>query len=125
MKALSADSLLARLLGKLTAAVIRYPRWFIYPQVALFVVCVLYTIGYLQADMNRDHLVGPNHKSQENYLRLQKEFPLQGNVLVVVVESGNLELNRQFVERIAAKMRAETNLFADVFYQTNISVMGA
>ncbi len=125
MKPLSADSILARLLGKLTAAVIRYPRWFIYPQVLLFVVCVLYTIGYLKADMNRDNLVGPNHKNQENYLRLQKEFPLQGNDLVVVVESGNLEKNRQFVERIAAKMRAETNLFADVFYQQSLSVMGA
>ncbi|HUA68597.1 MAG TPA: MMPL family transporter [Candidatus Saccharimonadales bacterium] len=125
MKALSADSILARLLGKLTAAVIRYPKWFIYPQAALFVVCVLYTIGYLKADMNRDHLVGPNHKNQENYLRLQKEFPLQGNDLVVVVESGNTELNRQLVERIAAKMRAETNLFADVFYQQDPSVMGA
>jgi hopanoid biosynthesis associated RND transporter like protein HpnN len=125
MKALNADSILARLLGKLTAAVIRYPRWFIYPQVALFVVCVLYTIGYLKADMNRDNLVGPNHANQENYLRLQQEFPQQGNDLVVVVESGNLEKNRQFVERIAAKMRAETNLFADVFYQQSLSVMGA
>ena len=117
MKALSADSLLARLLGRLTAAVFRHPRWFIYPQVVLFVVCVLYTVGYLKTDMNRDNLVGPNHKNHENYLRLQKEFPQQGNDLVVVVESGNIEKNRQFVERIAAKMRAETNLFADVFYQ--------
>src|SRR5664279_4600146 len=125
MKALSADSVLARLLGKLTAAIFRYPGWFIYPQVVLCGVCVLYTIGYLKADMNRDNLVGPNHKNQENYLRLQKEFPQQGNDLVVVVESGNLEKNRQFVERIAVKMQAETNLFADVFYQQSLSVMGA
>ena len=125
MKALSTDSILARLLGKLAAAVIRYPRWFIYPQAGLFAVCVLYTIGYLKADMNRDNLVGPNHKNQENYLRLQKEFPQQGNDLVVVVESRNLEKNRQFVERIAVKMQAETNLFTDVFYQQSLSVMGA
>jgi hopanoid biosynthesis associated RND transporter like protein HpnN len=125
MKALSADSVLARLLGKLTAAIFRYPGWFIYPQVVLCGVCVLYTIGYLKADMNRDNLVGPNHKNQENYLRLQKEFPQQGNDLVVVVESGNLEKNRQFVERIAVKMQAETNLFVDVFYQQSLSVMGA
>jgi uncharacterized protein len=125
MKALSADSILARLLGRLTALVFRHPRWFVYPQVVLFVVCVLYTVGYLKADMNRDNLVGPNHKNQENYLRLQKEFPQQGNDLEVVVEGGNIERNRQFVERIAAKMRAETNLFADVFYQQDPSVMGA
>jgi uncharacterized protein len=125
MKALSADTLLARLLSRLTAAVCRHPRRFIYPQVVLFLVCVVYTVGYLKTDMNRDNLVGPNHKNHENYLRLQKEFPQQGNDLEVVVESENLEKNRQFVERIAAKMEAETNLFRDVFYEQSLSVMGA
>ena len=43
---------------------------------------------------------------------------------MVVVESGNVEKNRQFVERIAAKMQAETNLFRDVFYQQNLAMMG-
>jgi hopanoid biosynthesis associated RND transporter like protein HpnN len=125
MKALSADTLLARLLSRLTTAVCRHPRWFVYPQAALFLVCVIYTTGYLKTDMNRDNLVGPNHKNHENYLRLQKEFPQQGNDLEVVVESESLEKNRQFVERIAAKMEAETNLFRDVFYQQSLSVMGA
>jgi len=125
MKALSADTLLARLLSRLTAAVCRYPRWFLYPQAALFLVCVIYTAGYLETDMNRDNLVGPNHKNHENYLRLQKEFPQQGNDLEVVVESEDLEKNRQFVERIAAKMETETNLFRDVFYEQSLSVMGA
>ncbi len=125
MKALSADTLLARLLSRLTTALCRHPRWFFYPQLALFLICVLYTVGYLETDMNRDNLVGPNHKNHENYLRLQKEFPQQGNDLEVVVESESLEKNRQFVERIAAKMEAETNLFRDVFYQQSLSVMGA
>ena len=125
MKALSADTFLARLLSRLTTAVCRHPRWFFYPQAALFLVCVVYTTGYLETDMNRDNLVGPNHKNHENYLRLQKEFPQQGNDLVVVVESESLEKNRQFVERIAAKMEVETNLFRDIFYQQSLSVMGA
>jgi hypothetical protein len=47
----------------------------------------LYTVGYLQTDMNRDNLVGPNQKYHQNFLALQKEFPQQGNDLVVVVES--------------------------------------
>ncbi len=125
MKALSADTFLARLLSRLTTAVCRHPRWFLFPQAALFLVCVVYTTGYLETDMNRDNLVGPNHQNHENYLRLQKEFPQQGNDLVVVVESESLEKNRQFVERIAAKMGVETNLFRDVFYQQSLSVMGA
>ena len=124
MKALSADSFLARSLARLTVAVCRHPRWFFYPQVALFLLCVLYTIGFLKADMNRDNLVGPNQKYHQNYLRLQQEFPEQGD-LVVVVESDNIEKNRQFVERIAAKMQTETNLFRDVFYQQSLAMMGS
>ncbi|HUA37758.1 MAG TPA: MMPL family transporter [Candidatus Sulfopaludibacter sp.] len=124
MKALSADSILARLLGKLTVAVFRHPRWFVYPQVVLFVVCVLYTIGCLKADMNQDNLVGPNQRYHRNYLELQKEFPQQGNDLVVAVESDSPEKNRQFVERLAMKMAPETNLFCDVFYQHDLAMMG-
>ena len=124
MKALSADSFLARSLARLTVAVCRHPRWFFYPQVALFLLCVLYTIGFLKADMNRDNLVGPNQKYHQNYLRLQQEFPQQGD-LVVVVESDNIEKNRQFVERIAAKMQTETNLFRDIFYQQSLAMMGS
>ncbi len=124
MKALSADSFLARLLGKLTAAVVRHPRWFVYPQVVLFALCVLYTVGYLKTDMNQDNLVGPNQRYHRNYLRLQQEFPQQGNDLVVVAESDNPEKNRQFVERLAVKMTPETNLFRDVFYQHDLPMMG-
>ncbi|HEY3931100.1 MAG TPA: MMPL family transporter, partial [Verrucomicrobiae bacterium] len=128
MKALSADSFLARLLGKLAAAVCRYPRWFFWPQVALFLLCVVYALpkpyGHLVFDMNQDDLVGPNQKYHQNFLRLEKEFPQQPD-LVVVVESGNIENNRQFVERLAAKMQPETNFFQDVFFAQNPMMMGS
>ena len=123
MKALSADSFLARLLGRLAAGICRHPHWFFWPQVALFVVCVGYTVLFLKADMNRDNLVGPNQKYHQNYLAFQKEFP-QPDDLVVVVESDSAEKNRQFVERIAAKMQVETNFYRDVFYQQNLAMMG-
>jgi uncharacterized protein len=124
MKALSKDSFLARLLGKLAAAVCRHPRWFFWPQVALFFGCVFYTVAYLQFDTNRDDLVGSNQKYHHNFLALQKEFPQQGNDLVVVAESDDAEKNRQFIERLAAKMASETNLFRDVFYQHDLAMMG-
>ncbi len=123
MKALSEQSQLARWLGRLTAGVCRHPHWFFWPQIVLFGVCVVYTVCFLKADMNRDDLVGSNQKYHEIYMAYQQEFP-EPDDLVVVVESGNLENNRQFVERIAAKMLAETNLFQDVFYQQSLSVMG-
>ena len=35
-----------------------------------------------------------------------------------------MEKNRQFAERIGAKLEAETNLFADVFYKGDLPMMG-
>jgi hopanoid biosynthesis associated RND transporter like protein HpnN len=124
MKALSADTFLARLLGRLAAAVIRYPRWFFYPQIALFAASVLVTLAFLKFDTNRDDLVGSNQKYHRNFLALQKEFPQQGNDLVVVAESDDTEKNRQFMERLAAKMVTETNLFRDVFYEHDLAMLG-
>ena len=123
MKALSDHSFLARCLHRLAAAVISHPNWFLWPQVALFVLCVVYTSLFLKADMNRDNLVGSHQKYHEIYQAFQQEFP-QPDDIVVVVESGNLENNRQFVERIAAKMQAETNLFRDVFYVQSLAMGG-
>ena len=124
MKALSEDSFLARLLGKLAAAVCRHPHWIFWPQVVLFVACIFYTVSYLQFDTNRDDLVGSNKKYQHNFLEFKKEFP-QPDDLVVVVESENFEKNRQFVERLGAKLAAETNLFCDVFYKGDLPMMGS
>jgi uncharacterized protein len=124
MKALSADSLLARTLAWLAAAVCRHPRWFVYPQLALLLASIAFTVAFLQFDMNQDNLVGPNLKYHKNYLELQKEFPYQGGDLAVVVESEDVEKNRQFVERLAMKMAPETNLFLNIFYQQDFAVLG-
>lgn len=127
MKTLDTDSLLPRLLASLARAVYRYPRWFFYPQAVLFVVCVFYALpkplGYLEFDTDRNNLVGPNKKYHQNFLRFKDEFPAQDD-LVVVVESEDPEKNRQFVERLGAKLEAETNLFRDVFYKGDLRMMG-
>ena len=124
MKALSTDSFLARALAKLAAAVCRHPRLFLYPQIALFIACVVYTVSFLQFNTNRDDLVDANKSNHQNYLALKKEFPQQSD-LVVVIESENIEKNRQFAERLGAKLEAETNLFTDIFYKGDLPMMGA
>ena len=128
MKALSADSLMARWLGRLAAVACRHPRWLVYPQILLFVVCVFYALpkpwGHLEFDTNRDDLVGSNKKYQHNFLEFKKEFTQQDD-LVVVAESENPEKNRQFVERLGARLEAETNLFTDVFYKGDLKMMGS
>ena len=123
MKALRSDSFLARLLGRLATAVIRYPRWFFWPQVVLFILSIVFTVKFLQFDTARSRLVGKHQRYHENYMEFQKEFPQQDD-LVVVVESENLEKNRQFVERLGARLEAETNLFKDVFYKGDLTMMG-
>ena len=124
MKALSADSFLARLLGRLAVAVCRHPRWFVYPQIVLFFASIAVTVVFLQFDTDRNNLVGGNQLYHHNYLEFQKEFPQQED-LVVVVESENTEKNRQFVERLGVRLETETNLFKDVFYKGDLTMMGA
>ncbi len=124
MKALTADSFLARRLNQLALAVIRRPRWFFWSQIVLALLCVVITIGFLKFDPDQGNLVSPKLKYQQNFLRLQKEFPQQGNDLDVIVQSDDPEKNRQFIERLAAKMTPETNLFCDVFYEQSLAALG-
>ena len=112
------------MLAWLAAAVCRHPRWFVYPQLALVLASVAVTVAFLQFDMDQDDLVGPNLTDHQNFLAVQKEFPQQGNDLAVVVESEDIEKNRQFVERLAVKMAPETNLFQDIFFQHDLAMMG-
>ncbi len=124
IKRLREDSLMARTLAWVAAAVIRYRRLLLYPQIVLFALCALYTFKYLQFDTSRDNLVGANKKYHQNFLKFKKEFPTQDD-LVVVVESEDPEKNRQFVERIGAKMETETNFFRDVFYKGDFKMLGS
>src|SRR5437660_8197418 len=123
IKRLQEDTFMARILAALAAGVIRNRALFLYPQLLLFVVCILYTFKYLQFDTSRDNLVGANKKYHQNFLKFKKEFPTQDD-LVVVVESEDTEKNRQFVERLGAKLEAQTNLFRDVFYKGDLKALG-
>jgi hopanoid biosynthesis associated RND transporter like protein HpnN len=124
MKKLTDDSLMARLLGWVARAVCRYRWLLVYPQLVLLVLCVIYTVQFLQFDTSRDDLVGANKRYHQNFLRFKKEFPTQDD-LVVVVESEAPEKNRQFVERLGAKLEAEPNLFHDVFYKGDLKMLGS
>jgi uncharacterized protein len=139
MKTLRDDSFAARLLAWLARTVYYHPRWVFYPQAILFFVSILYTVGYLQFDTSRNDLVGANKKYHQNFLKFKKEFPTQDD-LVVVVESEDPEKNRQFVERLGAKIEAarvrvfvhpgakkivRTNLFTHIFYKGDLKMLGS
>ncbi|HWX21710.1 MAG TPA: MMPL family transporter [Candidatus Binatia bacterium] len=132
IKKLTQDNPVARVLAWMAQAIVQHRRWFLYPQFALFALCVFYVvhgfpalgIPHLEFDTRRDNLVGSNKKYHQNFLRFKKEFPTQDD-LVVVVESENPDKNRQFVERLGVRMEAETNLFRDVFYKGDLKMLGS
>ncbi len=114
---------MVRSLRLLTRAVCTHRPWFVWPQVVLFGLCVWFTVAKLEFHTNRNDLVGADKKYHQNFLRFKKEFPAQDD-LVVVVESESIARNRQFVERLGAKLELETNLFVDVFYKGDLKMMG-
>ncbi len=118
-----ADTFFGRVLGKLADVVTRRPKLFVIPQIFLAVGCIVYTVCFLQFDTGRDNLVGSDKKYHQDFLKFKKEFSLKDD-LVVVVESEDREKNRQFVERIGAKLKAETNLFANVIYTRDLKMLG-
>lgn len=124
MNKLTEATLMGRALSWVSAIVLRHKNWFLYPQILLFALSVLYTVTSLEFDTRRDNLVGPKKKYHQNFLKFKKEFPTQDD-LVVVVESESTEKNRQFVERLGAKLDLETNLFVDVFYKGDLKMLGA
>ncbi len=129
MSAETQSSWVVRFLGALARAISRHPGRFVWPQVMLFVASVVFTVFRLEFDLNRNALVGEDKPSHRNFLAFRKEFPSPDD-LVVVVESDDSEKNRQFVERLGARLEAEsvtrnpTNLFGDVFFKGDLRLMG-
>lgn len=78
----------------------------------------------IQIDTNRDNLVGSDKPYHHNFLNFKKEFPTQDD-LVVMAESESPEKNRQFIERLGARLEAETNVFKDVFYKGDLKMLGS
>ena len=119
----TAESWVVRLLTGLARAVIRHPGWFVVPQLVLFVVCVWVTVDRLQFDMDRNNLVGTDQRYHQAFMKYLVEFDA-GMDLVAVVESESREKNRQFVERLGARMQAEPELFTNVFFKGDLKLMG-
>jgi len=124
MNALRLDRWLPSLLSRLARAVYRWPAWFVATHLFLATVAAVYTVGNLQFDTSRGNLVGQKLRYHQNFLRFRAEFPKPDD-LVVVVEGEDAEANRQFVERLAARLEREPELFPRVFYKGDLKLMGS
>ena len=125
----SPASITVRALSRLAQAIHLRRHWFIAPQLILAAACIWYTVARLEFSVDRNDLVGSDQEYHRNFLELKHEFPGQDD-LVAIVESDDPEKNRQFVERLGARLDREstavspTNLFTDVFYKGDLPLMG-
>ncbi|MGE3312182.1 MAG: MMPL family transporter, partial [Limisphaerales bacterium] len=121
----SGERLFVRLLQRLALSVLRHPRWYFWPQVALALVCVAYTVLRLEFSTSRNDLVSDKLHYHHIFLEFRKEFAAEDDI-VVLVESENPEKNRQFIERLGARLESEKapRLFTDVFYRGDLPMLG-
>lgn len=125
----STASFFNRVLHRLALVVHRHRSWFIAPQFLLAGLCVWFTVARLGFSVDRNDLVGSEQAYHRNFLELKRQFPGQDD-LVAIVESDDPEKNRQFTERLGARLDREstqaspTNLFTDVFYKGDLPLMG-
>jgi hopanoid biosynthesis associated RND transporter like protein HpnN len=119
----SKSSLAVRFLKWLSDAICEHRGWFFWPHVVLTPVCILFTVLKLEFHRERSDLVGGDKEYHRIFLQFRKEFPIEDDI-VVVAESEQMEKNRQFVERLGARLEAETNLFTSVFYKGGLKMLG-
>ena len=112
-----------RLLHRLADCIHRYPYWFIYPQFVFFGVCVVFAVRSLEFKTSKNDLVSAAEGYRRHWLEFKEEFRVQED-LVTLIESDDPEKNRQFVERLAARVAVETNLFKDIFFKGDLQTMG-
>lgn len=112
-----------RILSGLARLIHERPRWFVIPQVILFFASIGFTVSQLEFSTSRNDLVGSDKLYHRIFLKYRAEFPIQDD-LVVVIESNDFEKNRQFVERLGAKLEAEPKLFANPFYKGDLTMLG-
>jgi hopanoid biosynthesis associated RND transporter like protein HpnN len=117
------SSLTVRALLWLADTVYRWRRVVVVPHLILFGLSVWYTVEHLQFTTDRSDLLDSRQKYHQMMIAYRDEFRAQDD-LVTIVESDEPERNRQFVERLAPKLEAQTNLFTDIFYKGDLKLMG-
>lgn len=112
-----------RQLHRLAGLVARHRPWFIYPQLLLFAVCLIFAAKRLEFHTDPHALFSSKEGYLQDWLEFKEEFKVQED-LVAVVESEDLEKNRQFVERLAARLESDTNHFKNIFFKRDLRTLG-
>ena len=104
---------LEAVLRRLARFACAWPKSICVAHTVFFIAAVLFTVDRLEFHTDRNDLVGTDRRYHRNFLAFQQQFDARDEI-VVVVESASPETNRQFVERLGARMNAEPALFEEV-----------
>lgn len=99
-----------------------HPRQIVLLHGVLAVVCAVLATR-LEVRSELTDLVGEDLEYYRLHLAFLQEFPGQDELLAVV-ESSDPQRNRQFVERLAAKLRAEPDWFTNTYYKADLDTLG-
>ena len=127
----------ARLLGRLAWLVVHRRHWFVWPQIALFVLCTVYTVKVSEFDTSRSSLVGADKRYHRNFLQFKKEFAARDDLVVVGEREPREEpAVRRALEHEAwrgaatgntgasgAKETVATNLFSHIFCKGDLKML--
>ena len=111
-----------RLLHLLAEGVFHHPRWFWSAQLLLVLACLVYTVSTLQFSADRNDLISGRETYRREFLEFKKEFNIRDN-LFVLVESESREKNRDFIERLAARLQGDSQ-FTNVYYRGGLKLLG-
>lgn len=122
MRGLHPDKL-ERLLERLWRMLQTHGRWIVGLHLLLVAVCAVLA-PRLDVRTELTDLVGEDLEYYRLHVAFLQEFPGQDELLAVV-ESSDPQRNRQFVERLAAKVRAEPDWFTNTYYKADLDTLGA
>ena len=111
-----------RLLHFFTEVVFDHPRWFCFVQLGLVLVCFGCAITTLQVTTEKKDLISGQASYWSQYQEFKRDFNIHED-LFVLVESGSREKNREFMERLAARLQADGQ-FSEVCYRAGLKLMG-
>jgi len=96
-----------------------------YPVALLFLICIsagfslYYTINNLGVNTNTAEMLSPDLPFQKNRNRLEKEFPQDANVIILVVEAQTPEETSLAANRLKQNLLAQQESFDAVYIPTD------
>lgn len=100
------------------AQVLRFPWVLLFLTVLLSAASVYYTANNLGVNTNTAEMLSPDLPFQKNRIRIEKEFPQDAGVIILVVDADTPEETSKTANLLAETLRPQTDSFSSVYIPT-------